>query len=1077
MHIQQVVDKRLNLLFLWSLIRISLIISLIEGLIMLFLPKMTSVIPIQENILDTLLLVLIGSPLLWIVVLKPLVRVVAQQQKIATEQIRVNAELRMALDAHALVSICDTEGHIIYANAQFCELSGYSQEELLGQDYHVINSGYHDEAYISSIWETITQGRIWQGEVCNRNKSGQLYWVDSTITPLLDETDRPYQYISISRDISLIKEAYAQLAVFKQAVEACSEMIIITNNQGCIQYANPAFYQITGWTEATLLGRRSTELDSPNADKNSLALMQDTLQRQESWSGKLLNRFKGIESLERAGQTPPPEPMEYWAELYINPILSANGDLSGYVQIQRNVTEQVTLEALEEMVQEDTRVRLEIAKVLQQSTPFKTRCLLVLSLIFNIHSLKLQQKGGMFLRAEGEEKLSLFVLKGRFGDESIEKDPSIVSISLLCNRASESGEILVSDDCYCDPWRDHKLPNLQVHGHYIIPLAVSGNTLGVLFLCTDPHPVKNDSRLTMLKQVGEMLALAVLQERARLVLEEARDLALKTAVAKSEFLANMSHEIRTPMNGVLGMLDILRDTEMSQGQTELVETAYASAEALLAILNDILDLSKLEAGKVEIEKIDFNLATLIEDVCSLFAVPAFTKGLELNCFIPVELPHYWAGDANRIRQVLTNLIGNAVKFTERGEVSVAVKSLHNPENEAALRFEIRDTGIGISPETQAHLFQVFTQADSSTSRRFGGTGLGLSISKILVELMGGTIGVDSELNKGACFWFSLPLARLENEVELPARIELKDKRVLVVDDNMNNRIILEHYVTSWGMTVSSVDNASAALLALMEAKRRAKPIDILLSDLQMPFMDGLALARTLCEIPAIAETPRLLLTSGGIGSEAEYKALGFSQSLTKPVRQAQLFEAIAKALRPVAQRPERDPINLDASESINNKEIWTDYSEKQVLVAEDNRVNQKVILAMLARFKLKPDLAVNGQEALDRLADKHYDLVLMDCEMPVMGGYEATTLLRERERANPCSVRTPVIALTAHATLGARETSLAAGMDGHLSKPVERNALAETLAHWFSSGSDDKQGLTIVNLNRGQTEGRIEGGY
>ncbi|RIZ69899.1 MAG: response regulator [Methylococcales bacterium] len=1060
MNIQQVVDKRLSQLFLWSLIRISLIIILVDGLIMLFLHDVAVILPIHEDLLDTLLLVLIGAPLLWIVVLRPLVKVIVKQQKNTTEQVLVNAELRMALDAHALVSICDANGRIIYANAKFCELSGYSQEELLGKDHRIVNSGYHDKAYIRNIWETITQGGIWRGEICNRNKNGQLYWVENTITPLLDETDKPYQYIAISRDIADIKEVYSQLSIFKQAVQACSEMIIITNSQGYIQYANPAFYQITGWTEATLLGRCSTVLDCPNTDKQSLASMQASLQRLECWSGKLLCRRKGIAPLAIAGQTTPRDPLEYWAKLYITPILAVNGDLTGYIQIQRDVTEQVNREALEEMVREDTLVRLEIANVLQQATSLKTRCLSVLSLIFNIQGLQLQQKGGMFIWAEGEEKLSLFVLQGSFSDEFIEKEQTVALGSCLCGRAALSGELLVSDDCFCDPRHEHQFANMQGHGHYIIPLNVSGKTLGVLFLYTNPYPVKNESRLMMLKQVGEMLAMAVLQERAKVVLEQARDQAMQAAVAKSEFLANMSHEIRTPMNGVLGMLDILRDTDMSPGQTELVETAYASAEALLVILNDILDLSKLEAGKVEIENIEFNLTTLIEDVCSLLAIPAFSKGLELSCFIPVELPHYWTGDANRIRQVLTNLIGNAVKFTERGEVSVTVSSSHNSESEAILRFEIRDTGIGISPETHAHLFQVFTQADSSTSRRFGGTGLGLSISKILVELMGGVIGVESELGKGACFWFSLPLIHLKDEIVLPAVVDLRGKRVLIVDDNANNRIILEHYVTSWGMTVSSVDNASAALVALMEATRNSKPIDILLSDLQMPFMDGLALARTICEVPTIAGTPRLLLSSGGIGSDDEYKILGFAKSLTKPVRQTQLFDAITNALRPVTYPSNKEQIDTKTTQSVLNKEAWPNYSHKQVLVAEDNRINQKVILAMLARFQVTPDLAENGQEALERLAEKRYDLVLMDCEMPIMNGYEATVILRERELVNT-SARTPVIALTAHATLEARETSLSAGMDGHLSKPVDRNALVTTLARWFSSASDDEPGLLV----------------
>ena len=916
MH-QTPAEKQLNRLFLASLLRISFFIGLVDGLIIFLLHKVAVLNQFQGDVISISLLVLISSPILLFVVLRPLVERITQQQKITTEQIRVNAELRIGLDAHALVSITDANGRIIYANEKFCKLSGYSNEELLGKDHRIISSGYHNKAFMASIWETITQGHIWQGQLCNRSKSGQLYWVDSTIMPLLDEMDAPYQYISIRHDI----------------------------------------------------------------------------------------------------------------------------------------TAQVDREALEQRDQEDTQARLAIANTLYQPAPFKERCLSTLSILFNIQSLQLQQKGGLFLKTEDEHKLHLFALQGNFSDEFIEKEQCVNFGDCLCGRAALSGEILISDDCFCDPRHEHQFTNMKAHGHYIIPLVVSGNTLGVLFLFTDPYPVKNESRLTMLKQVGDMLALAILQEQTKKELEQARDLALQAALVKNEFLANMSHEIRTPMNGVLGMLDILRDSEMSSDQSELVETAYTSTEALLAILNDILDFSKLEAGRVEIETIDFNLVTLIEEVCSLLAVPAFAKGLELNCFVPIELPNYWMGDPNRIRQVLTNLISNAIKFTELGDVSVTVSYETDPDGKATLFFKVQDTGIGISPETQARLFQTFTQADSSTSRRFGGTGLGLSISKILVELMNGTIGVDSELGKGACFWFSLPLEPIKDEILLPALINLKDKRALVVDDNANNRMILEHYVSSWGMTVSSVDHASAALVTLIDASQGAKPFDILLSDLQMPFMDGLSLARMICEIPTIANTPRLLLSSGGIGSEANYKALGFSQCLIKPVRQTQLFDAIVKAFQPVKPLSET-PVNTE-TEAISNKEVWSDYSNKRVLVAEDNSVNRKVILAMLARFNLKPDLVENGQLALDRLAQQNYDLVLMDCQMPIMGGYEATTKLREKEQSTN-STRTPVIALTAHATLEARETSLASGMDGHLSKPINRTELADVLARWLEPVATDK---------------------
>ncbi len=1043
-------NKQLLRLFLRSLFQIGLIISVVEGSIMLMLDNLVSFTHIEAGVLDAVLLVLISSPLVWFVVLRPLVQVVILQQKSSAEHARVNTELRAALDKHALVSITNVKGRIIYVNAKFCELSGYSQTELLNQDHRIINSGHHDKAYIKGLWDTISQGDTWQGEFCNRCKSGTLYWVDSTITPMLDERGKPYQYISIRRDITAQKLVDEQLALFKQAVEACSEMIVITNRKGYIQYANPAFYQETGWTPFTLRGRRADVLDSPNADKQSLASLAAALNRKESWSGKLLGRRKGKAPLVIADQMTPISPLEYWVELFATPMLSADGELSGFVQIQRNITEQVILDALAKRDKEDAQVRLKIAKVLQQVAPFKERCQSVLSMLFEIESLSLQQKGGLFLRTDAQNSLEPFVLAGSFSDEFFEKEHSVALGNCLCGNVLESGELVISDDCGCDACHDPKFAVLQAHGHYIVPLVESEHVLGVLFLYTDPFPAANKGRLNTLKQVGEMLALAVQQDRAKELLEQARDLAQKTAQAKSEFLANMSHEIRTPMSGVLGMLDLLRDTELSRGQSEMLETTYTSAEALLAILNDILDYSKLEAGRVEIEQIQFNLKTLVEDVCTLLACPAYAKGLQLSCYIPVELPNIWIGDSNRIRQVLTNLVGNAVKFSDQGEVSVVISSQTSPgEGEASVRFEVHDTGIGINSETQARLFQVFTQADGSTSRRFGGTGLGLSISKFLVELMGGQIGVRSELGVGSCFWFELPLGPVADEIPRSADIELNDKRILVVDDNANNRMILEHYVSSWGMVVSSVDTAVAALGVLMDAAQNAEPFDILLSDLQMPMVDGLALARMINDIPAISGISRLLLTSGGIGSEADYKALGYSQVLIKPVRQSQLFDAIVMALQS-SKSPSEVPVNLEIAERTSNKDVWADYGHKRILIAEDNRVNQKVISAMLARFNVKPDLVDNGQLALDRLEQYQYDLVLMDCQMPIMDGYEATTKFREWERATQSS-RTPVIALTAHATAEACEFSIAAGMDAHLCKPINRKALVETLQRWFTT--------------------------
>ena len=1002
--------------------------------------------PLQEKITDTMLLSVLACPLIWLLSLRPLAIKISEQQTSNARQIQENQQLLNALDVHALVSVTDVTGRITHANNHFCEVSGYSESELLGQDHRIVNSGYHDKDFFRNLWRTIAQGKFWQGEVCNRSKQGLPYWVDSTIVPMLGLDGKPMQYISIRRDITRIKENEIRLLALKRALDACREMIVATDEHGDIQYVNPALCDFTGWTEDQLAGRSTNVFDSPNADPQVMAEMQRCLRQGSAWSGRLLNRRKGPAPFVISGQTAPPDTRDYWADVSVTAISNNDGALIGYVQIQRDITDLVNKEHALILENSDTAARLAISEALQRTLPIQQRFTQVLDILFDLKALDLQRKGGVFLKDPDQDFLDMFVLHGKFSDEFIRREQRIPYGACLCGGAAISQELIVSDDCFCDPRHDHVFDDMKAHGHYIVPIVSAGATLGILFLYTDPYPIHLDSRLTMLKQVGDMLALALLQEQAKLSLEAARDAAEQAAKTKTEFLANMSHEIRTPMNGVLGMLDILKDTSMTHEQEDLVETAANSAESLLTIINDILDFSKLEAGKIELEHIEFNLPMLVEEVCALMSGRAHAKGLELNCFLPPSLPQRWHSDPTRIRQVLTNLIGNAVKFTDQGEVSIKVFAQESVNNITTLRFEVKDTGIGMSPEGQARLFQPFSQADSSTARRFGGTGLGLSISKNLVNIMQGTIGVESALGQGTCFWFSLPLQPADSIAPPTPVTDLSGRRALIVDDNATNRKILRHYLQHWGVVVSEEDNAPAALAELEAAVKRGAAYDILLSDLQMPDMDGFALARAIAQRPALAATPRLLLSSGGMGAEADRLALGFAQSLLKPVRQSQLFEAIASALHTPIQKA------VTAAKAVD---VLPDYSCKRILVTEDNKVNQKVILAMLGKFQCTPDLAENGQEALDLLTQKSYDLILMDCQMPVMDGYEAIRILRGQELTGNAA-RIPVIALTAHASSGEREKCLSAGMDDFLSKPIARSELAKMLARWLGGSAPDE---------------------
>ena len=529
-------------------------------------------------------------------------------------------------------------------------------------------------------------------------------------------------------------------------------------------------------------------------------------------------------------------------------------------------------------------------------------------------------------------------------------------------------------------------------------------------------------------------------------LNEAKEAALDAAKAKSSFLANMSHEIRTPMNGVLGMLDLMKDTPLTKTQSDFLNTAYSSADSLLQIINDILDFSKIEAGKMTIEKIDISVRDIVEDVCTLLAGTAREKGLELSCYTDVDLPKTLKGDSVRLRQVITNLIGNAVKFTIKGEISVKVNLIKRSQTSAQIEFSVEDTGIGIAENILPTLFNEFTQADGSTTRKFGGTGLGLTISRQLVELMGGSISVVSAEGLGSTFTFTLDMEISQNQCIQKSQVlhALDGTKALVVDDNKTNREILRHYLTAWGLDHSEASTVKEALQILRKAYNNNQPYELVFLDMDMPEMDGLELSKVIEEDPDLQPIRRIMLSSTGFISQEEQQGAGISACLSKPFRQSRLLDTTMQVMHyhHASQQPEGITDQLEEETAVFSESI-------QILLVEDNVVNQKVAISMLKKIGLNHiHLAEDGREAVDMSRNQTYDLMLMDCQMPEMSGYEATGLIRQREREQQLP-RIPIIAMTANAMAEDREKCLAAGMDDYLSKPVKIDNLRERLEHWL----------------------------
>ena len=829
------------------------------------------------------------------------------------------------------------------------------------------------------------------------------------------------KFIEIVKLTSEFEEKEQEFLNLQYAIDQ-HNIVSKTNVQGEIIYANDRMAELTQYSHDELIGANHRVVKCEEYPLSYWRDMWRTVATGHVWHDEVKNIAK--------------DGSHYWVDSTIVPFMNDKGKPHEYISIRTDITKAKELEQQNIKDKNDALVRAKVAQILQGQASLKSRMRETLDAISKAEGMKIQNKLGVFLLPENACQLEMFVTHGKYTDEFVRKEKCVKLGSCLCGRAAVSGELMISDDCFTDPMHEHSFEGMQAHGHYIVPLWHHGRILGILFIYTDPYPSRDQSRIDTLNFIGDLLGVAIANENVNNELKQAKINAEEMAQAKSDFLANMSHEIRTPMNGVLGMLELLNNLELDEKARNYADVAHSSASMLLNVINDILDISKIESGKLHIEELDFDLRKTVEDTADLLSKLAHQKDLELSVYIPPEIRYIFRGDSLRLQQVLSNLTSNAIKFTSSGEVTISLSVVEELEDKMQLRFEIVDSGIGIAPEKQAAIFHAFTQSDASTSREYGGTGLGLTISKSLVEMMGGRIGLNSTVGEGSTFWFELPFAIVSSQPSY--QFAMEELRILIIDDNKTNCLILQKYVESWGAHNVSRTNPDDGLRCLNEAIHADKAFDILLLDMQMPDSTGEDVAAVLRANPSFSNLKIILLSSMGLSADVD-KSGYFDLMLNKPIRQSMLYDAIATVLN--------RSISSETTRSLENSELPA--MTGRVLFVDDNIVNRHVGREMLVNLSLEFIMVTNGQEAVDAVKGSKFDAVLMDCQMPVMDGFVATKNIRAFERESGARP-VPIIALTANAMQGDREECHSVGMDGYLAKPYTTRDLYHTLSEWLA---------------------------
>ncbi|MBM4127223.1 MAG: PAS domain S-box protein [Nitrospira sp.] len=920
------------------------------------------------------------------------------------------------------------DGTILTANENFLRSMGYTLSEIQGRHHRM----FCDPAYVASVdyqvfWAKLNRGEFDVGTYQRIGKSGKIVWIESSYNPILDMNGKPWKVIKFATDITQQKLA-------EGVVKASAERLDLAVTAARVGIFEHDHQEGTLYWSETL---RDIYGVGPNE------------------SGSLPRYLSLIPEVDRE---------RVQSAIQQAHVPTGDGELHLEHQIVRSdgATRHLILHS-----------RTCFTDGGSARVPTRT-----IGTVMDITSSKQAEEA---LRASQERlQCALDVATDGLWDWNLLTQQAYYSPSWIrllgledqgsaLNNIDEWKSRVHAEDL---PWVDQAL-NDHLEGRtsgYMVEHRVRHRTGEWKWFAMRGKLVQWDEDGRPVRMMGTMtdvtdrklsdIALAQAAhdlEKKNLELAEARDKALDAAKMKAEFLATMSHEIRTPMNGVIGMTGLLLDTPLTSEQREFAETVRRSGEHLLDIINDILDFSKVEAGKLELEGLDFDLRTTVEDAISLIGERAYSKGLELAYLVQAGVPTALRGDPGRLRQILTNLVGNAIKFTEHGEVVVMISAeadtaphLVSPASSWTLRFEVTDTGIGLTPPQRAKLFQPFTQADGSTTRKFGGTGLGLAICKQLVEMMGGQIGVNSVAGQGSTFWFTAKfgLQPEGSQAAVQPQAALKGRRVLIVDTHTTTRKMLEHQLREVGILCEGVENGDQALDRLCVAAEQGAHVDLVIMDMQLSGMDVLDVARRIKAEPRISSTRLILQTSWGRRGDAKAaQDAGFAAYLTKPIRQSQLHECLSLVLTnssSAAATGTQPTAPLITRHSLSEVQA---RSRGRILVAEDNPVNQKVAVKMIEKLGYRVDVVGNGREAVEASGRIPYDLVFMDCQMPEMDGFEAAKAIRARERGVG---HLPIVAMTANAMQEDRQRCLEAGMDDYLSKPVASKSLADTLNRWLS---------------------------